>query len=381
MTTAAFTDTADTLHIALIGSPNSGKTTLFNALTGARAKVGNYPGVTVERREGLVRNVRRRIHLLDLPGTYSLNPETPDEEIVREVVAGEREDEPPPDALALVVDGTTLARGLGLAAQVLHVKRPTVLVVTMVDEVRARGGKLDLGKLSRMLGIPVLGVVGHRGVGLTDLRALLERVERWATPQNLPPLDDPEARFAWVDRVAEAVGGRSAARDERTDRIDRVLLHPIAGLLIFAAVMVFLFQSIFSWALPAMDLIDGVFGTLARFSRLLIDGVFGTLARFSRLVLPPGLLTDLWADGIVAGVGSVLVFLPQIVIVFTLIHFLEDVGYMARAAFVVDRVMGWVGLQGRCFVSLLSSYACAIPGIMAARTVPSPRRGSRSTRS
>jgi ferrous iron transport protein B len=358
MTTAAFTDTADTLHVALIGSPNSGKTTLFNALTGARAKVGNYPGVTVERREGLVRNVRRRIHLLDLPGTYSLNPETPDEEIVREVVAGEREDEPPPDALALVVDGTTLARGLGLAAQVLHVKRPTALVVTMVDEVRARGGKLDLGKLSRMLGIPVLGVVGHRGVGLTDLRGLLERVERWATPRDLPPLDDPEARFAWVDRVAEAVGGRSAARDARTDRIDRVLLHPIAGLLIFAAVMVFLFQSIFSWALPAMDL---------------IDGVFGALARFSRLVLPPGLLTDLWADGIVAGVGSVLVFLPQIVIVFTLIHFLEDVGYMARAAFVVDRVMGWVGLQGRCFVSLLSSYACAIPGIMAARTVPSPR--------
>ena len=355
---AALGDPADPLHIALVGSPNAGKTTLFNALTGARAKVGNYPGVTVERREGEVRGVARRIRLLDLPGTYSLNPETPDEEIVREVLAGECPNEPVPDALAIVIDGTTLARGLGLVVQVLQARRPTALVVTMIDEVRARGGRLDLGKLSRILGIPVTGVVGHRGVGVADLRGLLERAERWAVPKALPRVDDPEARFAWVDRVATDVGGHSPARDRRTDRIDRVLLHPLSGLLIFALVMLFLFQSIFAWAVPAMD------G---------IDGAFGSLARLSRALLPPGLLTDLWTDGILAGVGAVLVFLPQIVIVFTLIHLLEDVGYMARAAFVVDRVMGWVGLQGRCFVSLLSSYACAIPGMMAARTVASPR--------
>ncbi len=354
----ALSDPVDTLHIALVGSPNSGKTTLFNALTGSRAKVGNYPGVTVERREGEVRDVAVPIRLLDLPGTYSLDPETPDEEVVREVLAGERAHEPVPDALVVVIDGTTLARGLGLVAQVLRARRPTAIVVTMIDEVRARGGRLDLGKLSRILGVPVMGVVGHRGVGVADVRGLLERARRWATPAEPPSVDDHEARFAWVDRVAADVGGFSPGRDKRTDRIDRVLLHPLGGIPIFAGVMVLLFQSIFSWAVPAMDW---------------IDGVFGALARFSRSVLPAGLMTDLWADGVLAGVGSVLVFLPQIVIVFTLIHLLEDVGYMARAAFVVDRVMGWVGLQGRCFVSLLSSYACAIPGIMAARTVASPR--------
>ena len=355
---ATLSDVAEPLHIALIGSPNSGKTTLFNALTGARAKVGNYPGVTVERREGEVRDIERPILLLDLPGTYSLNPETPDEEIVREILAGECPNEPIPDALVVVVDGTTLSRSLGLVAQVLHARRPMALVVTMIDEVRARGGRLDLGKLSRILGIPVMGVVGHRGVGISDLRGLLERTERWALPRTLPPVEDPQARFEWVDGVAREVIASRTGPDQRTDRIDRVLLHPVSGILIFAVVMLFLFQSIFTWAVPAMDLID--------------DG-FAVLTRWSRALLPAGVLTDLWADGILAGVGAVLVFLPQLFIVFALIHLLEDVGYMARAAFVVDRVMGKVGLQGRCFVALLSSYACAIPGIMAARTVSSPR--------
>ncbi|MFQ5515690.1 MAG: ferrous iron transporter B, partial [Myxococcota bacterium] len=189
-------------------------------------------------------------------------------------------------------------------------------------------------------------------------RSLLASPERWPRPAILPPLESEQERFAWVDRVAETIGARRIPRDVRTERIDRVLLHPVGGLLLFAAVMVFLFQSIFSWAVPAMDA---------------IDGGFGLLGRMSRAVLPPGLLTDLWTDGIVAGVGSVLIFLPQILILFTLIHVLEDIGYMARAAFVVDRVMGWVGLQGRCFVALLSSYACAVPGIMAARTIVSPR--------
>jgi ferrous iron transport protein B len=257
-----------------------------------------------------------------------------------------------------VVDGTTLGRSLGLVIQAIHTKRPMALVITMIDELIARGAALDVPRLSRILGIPVLGVVGHRGVGLSELRELLKQPEGWSSPAFLPPLEDHEERFAWVDRVVKSVGGTDIARDERTDRIDRVLLHPVAGVALFAAVMLLLFQSIFSWALPAMDF---------------IDGVFGEVGRISRAVLPGGLLTDLWTDGILAGVGSVLIFLPQILILFTLIHFLEDVGYMARAAFVVDRVMGWVGLQGRCFVSLLSSYACAIPGIMAARSIASPR--------
>jgi ferrous iron transport protein B len=324
------------LRIALVGSPNSGKTTLFNALTGATARVGNYPGVTVERREGRLRHSARHSSVLDLPGLYSLSPETPEEVVAVAVLEGRRFVEAEPDVLVCVVDGTTLRRGLGLVAQVLQLDRPTALVVTMIDEVKARGGALDLPQLSRILGIPVVGVVGHRGVGCPELIELLESPERWSRPALLPPAGAALERFEWVDAVIGRIGGTAA----------------------FAVVMALLFQSIFTWAVPLMDA---------------IDGGLNALARLSREVLPAGLLTDLWADGVLAGMGSVLVFLPQIVILFTLIHLLEDVGYMARAAFVVDRLMGWVGLQGRCFVSLLSSYACAIPGIMAARTIESPR--------
>jgi ferrous iron transport protein B len=274
------------------------------------------------------------------------------------VLEGRRFVEAEPDVLVCVVDGTTLRRGLGLVAEVLQLERPTALVVTMIDEVAARGGALDLPQLSRILGIPVLGVVGHRGVGMPELIELLESPERWSRPALLPPAGAALERFEWVDAVMGRVAARGLQRDVRTDRLDRFLLHPVAGTAAFAVVMALLFQSIFSWAVPLMDAID--------------NGL-SALARLSRELLPAGLLTDLWADGVLAGMGSVLVFLPQIFILFTLIHLLEDVGYMARAAFVVDRLMGWVGLQGRCFVSLLSSYACAIPGIMAARTIESPR--------
>jgi len=346
------------VRVALVGSPNAGKTTLFNALTGSNARVGNYAGVTVERREGRLRGVDAEVSVLDLPGTYSVVGETPDEQIVEKVLAGRLAGEPELDGIVCVVDATTLRRGLGLVREVLKSGKPILLVLTMIDEVRARGGKIEPVSLHRILGVPVVGVVGHRGVGVEPLLRLLPDPSRWSRPAGLPPADTVAQRFAWVDEVCRAIGANDLEPDSRTDRIDRVLLHPVVGILVFGAVMVLLFQSIFAWAAPAMDA---------------IDGAFGELARASRGALPEGWLSDLWADGVIAGVGSVLVFLPQIVILFTFIHLLQDVGYMARAAFVVDRVMGWVGLQGRSFVPLLSCYACAVPGIMAARTIHSPR--------
>lgn len=348
------------LEIALVGSPNCGKTTLFNALTGAGARVGNYAGVTVERREGRLRRAERDVVVLDLPGTYSLRAETLDEAVVRRVLAGELPGEPVPDALLVVLDATTIRRGLGfvLELQSFWRERPLAVAVTMIDELRARGGQLDFGKLARTLGVPVFPVVGHRGVGLDAIARALQSPETWERPVEPPASADVDARFDEVARIVDAVEIRPPGGDTRTDRIDRVLLHPVLGLTVFAAVMVLVFQSIFAWAVPAMDAIDG--------------GV-AALASASRAVLPAGLATDLWVDGVLAGVGSVVIFLPQIVILFGLIHFLEDVGYMARAAFVVDRVMGWFGLQGRSFVVLLSCYACAVPGILAARTIPNPR--------
>jgi len=346
------------VRVALVGAPNAGKTTLFNALTGSSAKVGNYPGVTVERREGALRNSPRPVRVLDLPGTYSVVGETPDEEIVEKVLAGRLAGESELDGIVAVLDATTLRRGLGLLRELFKTGRPIALVLTMIDEVRARGGKVEPSRLSALLGIPVLGVVGHRGVGMDPLFRILQEPWRWSKPVALPPAPDAAARFAWVDEVSRKIGAEALEPDTRTDRIDRVLLHPLAGVAVFGLVMLLLFQSIFSWAVPAMNA---------------IDAGFGELARLSRAALPGGWLTDLWTDGVLAGVGSVLVFLPQIAILFTFIHLLQDVGYMARAAFVVDRVMGWVGLQGRSFVPLLSCYACAVPGIMATRTIQSPR--------
>ncbi len=345
-------------RVALLGAPNCGKTTLDNVLTGGRAKVANYAGVTVERREGGLRGSGASVQILDLPGTYSLDSETPDEVVVERALHGEYPGEAAPDALAVVVDATCLRRGLGLVAQALHLDRPTLVVLTMIDEVAARGGHLDVDALARILGVRVLGVVGNRGVGVRELSEALRSPDSWPRPPLLLEHAGAQERFAWVDAVIERVERTRLTADRRTDRIDAVLLHPVWGTLVFASVMTLLFQSIFAWAVPAMDAIDAA-----------IAGFGAALAG----VLPAGLLGDLLVDGVVAGVGSVLVFLPQIVILFSILHLLEDVGYMARAAFLVDRVMGYVGLQGRCFISLLSSYACAIPGILAARTIASPR--------
>ncbi len=357
MSAAAKTSTRAGAIFALVGSPNAGKTTLFNALTGLRAKTGNYPGVTVDRRVGTVRAGEYEAQLVDLPGSYSLHAISEDESVAVRVLRGEMDDGARPDAVIFVADATTLPRSLPMLADVLLLGRPTMLVLTMVDELKARGGDLDLFQLQHELGIPVIGVVGNRGLGVEDLRSRMEDPSAWARASSLPA-PDAVARFAWADRVLAKITRHPVQESAITRRVDAILLHPVGGMLVFGVFVAAVFQAIFSWAGPAMDLFSGATDGLA-------DWVLATL--------PSGLLTDLLADGIIRGVGAVLVFVPQIALLFAMIFFFEASGYMARAAFVVDRVMGWAGLEGRCFVSLLSSYACSVPGILATRNIPSPR--------
>ncbi len=345
------------LEIALVGSPNAGKTTLFNALTGLRAKTGNYPGVTVDRRRGRCTVDDTEIVLTDLPGTYSLHAISEDEAIAVRVLKGELEGEPEPDGVVIVADATTLQRSLPMIAEVMQLGRPTLLCLTMIDELKARGGDIDLFALQRELGVHVIGVVGNRGLGVDDLRDHLAKPNEWRSAVNLPA-PDPESRFAWADQVLEKITRHPVQESTLTRRMDRVLLHPVMGGFVFLAFITFFFQAIFSWAGPAMDFFAGTLDSLA-------DWIL--------LTMPEGLLADLLANGVVRGVGAVVVFVPQIALLFAMILFFEASGYMARAAFVVDRMMGWIGLEGRCFISLLSSYACTVPGIMATRAIPSPK--------
>lgn len=343
--------------IALVGSPNSGKTTLFNALTGLRAKTGNYPGVTVDRREGSFRERDTEVKLVDLPGTYSLHAISDDEAVTVQVLHGDFPGVAAPDAVVIVADATTLERSLPMIAEVLLLGRPTLLALTMIDELKARGGDIDIFALRRELGVPVVGVVGNRGLGVGDLREQLLDPSKWSAAKDLPE-GDTISRFAWADAVLQRVTRHPVSESGLTRRLDNLLLHPVFGGLIFLAFVTFFFQAIFSWAGPAMDAFAGMLDQAADW----------TLA-----TLPDSWATNLLADGIIRGVGAVVVFVPQIALLFALILFAEASGYMARAAFVVDRIMGWVGLEGRCFVALLSSYACAVPGIMATRTIPSPK--------
>ena len=353
-----------TARVALVGNPNSGKTALFNALTGAHQKVANYAGVTVERKEGVIRgSAGRTLSVLDLPGTYSLRARSPDEEVTRDAVLGRLAGETPPDVVVAVADATNLRLVLRLILELKAVGRPLVLALNMYDIAQRQGLRIDLERLRAELGIPVVPTTATRRRGIDELVAAIE-AEAGALSAT--------AESAWSPPDAEALRGkaREAERimkacvrpperpDTLTGRIDSVLLHPVAGLVILLALLFVMFQAVFTWATPLMD------G---------IEGLLGGLGAWVATIMPDGIWQSLIVDGLIAGVGSVLVFLPQILILFLFIILLEDFGYMARAAFLMDRIMGGAGLHGRAFIPLLSSFACAIPGVMAARVIDNKR--------
>jgi len=352
-------------HFALVGTPNSGKTALFNALTGSRQKVANYPGVTVERKEGIIQTpAGNRVNLIDLPGTYSLRGRSPDEEITRDIVLGRLASEARPDLLLCVADATNLRLALRLVIELKQVGRPMMLVLNMIDIARRRGIEIDLDRMSRELGVPVVTSIAVRKGGTEELtRRMDQMVAKFAGPAAVstwkpPSAADLRAAQREADRVIAAAVGMPTQPDTLTAKVDAVLLHPIAGLAILLCVLFVMFQAVFAGAKPLMDLISNGFGGLGM---LMHD------------VLPAGLLQSFIQNGVISGVGNVIVFLPQILILFLFILLLEDVGYMARAAFLMDRIMGGAGLHGRAFIPLLSSFACAIPGIMATRVIDNRR--------
>ena len=350
---------AGSRRIALAGAPNAGKTSIYNALTGLHAKTGNYPGVTVQRSLGTCKIGNTTLTIEDLPGAYSLDPISPDEEIVHDVLTGTSTTVSAPDALVIVVDATTLQRGMNFVAEALALDLPTCLVVTMTDELSRRTGRLNVAALGHALGIPAVRVIGHRGIGMPDLRAQLAQVATWQrTP--LPPPTDPDEITSWADSVLAAADYLPPESDQITSAIDKVLLRPIPGTIVFFTIMFLFFQAIFTWAEPFKGAIEDGFGALGQLVHGWLDDSHPLLA-------------GLVGDGLIGGVGSVLTFIPQIIIMFLIIAVLEGVGYMSRAAFLMDKVMSLAGLEGRAFVALLSSLACAIPGIMATRTLPSTK--------
>lgn len=421
--------------VVLTGNPNCGKTTVFNTLTGLRAKVGNYAGVTVERKEGRLLGgpPALKVRLLDLPGSYSLSPQSLDEQIARDVLLNRLAELPPPALVVVVVDASNLQRNLYYTTQVIELGYPTLIALNMMDVAEANGHFIHVDKLAEALGVPVLPLVASEGKGIPELRqSILAALANGSTPKpacfcKLPPALEQEAealgellaktfrerktqahaeallilgnekalassarhypppilaavsdarrrlenagidwrsaaiegRYAAIARLQQAVTTESATPGETfSDRLDRVLTHKIWGTAIFLALMLLMFQSIFTFARLPMDALQAGVDLLGR-----------TVERW----LPPGDLTSLLVDGVIAGVGAVVIFLPQILLLFLFIGFLEDTGYMARAAFLMDRLMSKVGLHGKSFIPMLSSFACAIPGIMATRTIESPK--------
>ncbi len=406
--------------IALVGNPNAGKTSVFNRLTGAHQKVGNYPGVTVEKVEGSFRLPSGTVRCVDVPGLYSLEPKSEDERVAVQVIEGSEPGLETPDLLVYVLDAGNLERNLYVFSQLAEVGRPMLVALTMVDRLKRRGVAIDIPQLEQALGVEVVPVVAHRGENVDRLREAIERnlqaprvpelkfdlptaleananvfhdrLSRAGIDYDLsqtraalvrpseeflnflkitPELEEPflearreltqesvAGRYHWAATVQKAVQTRSSdpARKSLTDKIDRFLTHRVFGLLFFVGVMYLVFQSIYTFAGPLMELIDGAFGALGEWAGRFLEG--------------SPVLQSLVVDGIIAGVGGMIIFLPQILILFCFIAVLEGSGYLARAAFLMDRLLGWCGLNGRAFIPLLSSFACAIPGIMSARVMP-----------
>jgi ferrous iron transport protein B len=394
------------MTVALIGNPNTGKSTLFSALAGMAQHVGNYPGCTVEKKIGRMRHAGRRYDLIDLPGLYSLSPQSRDEMVAADVLLGRQNDTAPVDAVICIVDAVNLSRNLYLVSQVRELGLPMVVAVNMLDVAAARSIRVDLSRLQRQLGVPVVGIQAHRRVGIDELKTALARIvggtrvqgsgfgvqgSDLAIPQSsfliqhstaspypdplpkgegelkphLGPFpkgegeSEPAARYAWVERVLEGVVREPRrTRPTVTDRIDHVLTHRLWGLLFFAAVMFLVFQSVFTWARPAMEAIESVTATAGGFlENHLAEGVWRSFL----------------VGGILSGVGSVLAFLPQILVLFFFLSILEDCGYLARAAFLMDRFMARIGLCGKSFIPLCSCFACTVPGIMATRVIENDR--------
>ena len=343
--------------VALVGNPNAGKSALFNALTGARQKIANYPGVTVERRAGrMVLPSGEPVELIDLPGSYSLDPASPDEEVTARVVLGEFEGEARPDVIVIVLDATNLSQHLVFAQEIIELGRPVVVALNMLDLAERDGLVLDPQALEEALGVPVVPTVAVRKRGLD---ALLERVGTASQThvEPRPHLTLPERRLSARNMAKGAILSRSAAHKLHSS-VDKLLLNPWIGPVFLFALLFVIFQAVFAWATPFADAIDAAGGAA-------IEWVSANFAE--------GFLRDLVTEGVIAGVGSVVVFLPQIVILFAFILVMEQSGYMARAAFIMDRLMAHVGLSGRSFIPLLSSFACAIPGIMATRSIADPK--------
>jgi ferrous iron transport protein B len=413
--------------IAVVGNPNTGKSTLFNVLTGLRQKTANYPGVTVERHTGTLKLAGGEATLIDVPGAYSLTAHSPDELVSTDVLLGKIPGEPAPDAVLIVVDATNLRRNLFMATQVMELGLPVVVALNMVDLAHNRGIDINAGLLAEKLETPVIAVAATHKQGIAELKQALQQAvsqskseprtflpeiraagtalqaeihhhsgislsvqetERTLidkggaiearllaqAPQCAEILQDARdklgsgaasvaaleavGRYTWIDRVVEGVEHRGKSRQSVADLIDRITSHPLLGAILFLVVMATVFQAVFSWAGPLMDMIDSATAVLSA----VVAGI-----------LPEGALASLIVDGVIAGVGSVVIFLPQILILFAFIIFLEDSGYMARAAFLMDRLMRACGLSGQSFIPMLSSFACAVPGIMATRVIPDPR--------
>ncbi|UGY06621.1 ferrous iron transporter B [Bradyrhizobium quebecense] len=358
--------TTASLRLALVGAPNTGKTSLFNRLTGSSQKVANYPGVTVERKSGgFVTPEGRSVTVLDLPGTYSLRGRSPDEEITRDIVLGRFDGEAVPDLVLCVADATNLRLTLRLVLELKRVGRPMMLVLNMIDIARRRGVTIDLDRMSQELGLPIVTSVAVRKGGIDELlkrtdeflaRSHEAAASEWATPT----IADLKAAQREADRIIAAAVTLPTKPDTLTNRIDSVVLHPVWGLVILAVILFVMFQAVFTWAQPAMELLSDGFSALGQLIHDLLPESWSLLQSFLQ-------------NGLISGVGSVIVFLPQIIIIFLFILLLEDFGYMARAAFLMDRIMGGAGLHGRAFIPLLSSFACAIPGIMATRVIDNRR--------